>query len=68
MGVSHFVNHLVNGKRAVTADMALRLARVLHTTPKFWLDLQQAVDLYEAKKALAAELEKMPVLRRSAAA
>ncbi len=67
MGVSRLtVNQLINDKRTITAEMALRLARVLRTTPDFWLDLQRQVDLFEARKALAAELEKMPVLRTAA--
>jgi antitoxin HigA-1 len=67
MGVSRLtVSQLINGKRTVTAEMALRLARVLRTTPEFWLDLQRGVDLFKAKKALARALEKMPVLRKAA--
>jgi len=67
MGVSRLtVNQLINDKRSITAEMALRLARVLRTSPEFWLDLQRQVDLFEAHKALAAELETMPVLRRVA--
>src|SRR5277367_3143643 len=61
------VNRIINDKRTVTAEMALRLARVLHTTPEFWLDLQRGTDLYKARRALAAKLDKMPVLRRPAA-
>jgi addiction module HigA family antidote len=57
------VNELINGKRTVTAEMALRLARVLRTSPDLWLDLQRAVDLFKAEQALAPKLEKMPVLR-----
>ena len=60
------VNQLINGKRSVTAEMALRLARVLNTSPDFWLNLQRGVDLFEAKLAIAKDLEKMPVLRRVA--
>jgi antitoxin HigA-1 len=64
MGVSRLtVNQLINGKRSVTAEMALRLARVLSTTPDFWLNLQRNVDLLEAERKLVAELRKMPVLR-----
>ena len=59
------VNQLINDKRTVTAEMALRLARVLRTTPEFWLDLQRGVDLFEAKRALAGAIEKMPVLRKA---
>jgi addiction module HigA family antidote len=58
------VNQLVNDKRAVTAEMALRLAKVLGTAPEFWLNLQRAVDLHKAKSALAGKLEQMPVLRK----
>ena len=66
MGVSRLtINQLINGRRTVTAEMALRLARVLRTTPEFWLDLQRGADLFKAKKALGAMLEKMPVLRRA---
>lgn len=57
------VNQLINGKRTVTAEMALRLARVLKTSPEFWLDLQRGVDLHKAKLVLADKLEKMSVLR-----
>ena len=42
------VSLIVNGKRAVTADMALRLARYFGTSPRFWLNLQQAHDLSRA--------------------
>ena len=60
------VNELINGKRTITAQMALRLSRVLGTTPEFWLNLQRNFDLFEAKLSLADKLEKMPVLRKSA--
>ena len=42
------MNEIVNGKRAVTPDTALRLARFTGTEPAFWLNLQQAVDLWDA--------------------
>ena len=50
MGIStNRLNELVKGKRGVTADTALRLAKLLKTTPEFWMNLQNAYDLYEAK-------------------
>jgi antitoxin HigA-1 len=53
MGVSlQRINTLINGKRDMTAETALLLARVLKTTPEFWLNLQMACDLYAAKKHL----------------
>jgi addiction module HigA family antidote len=64
MEVSRFsVNQIVNGRRAVTAEMALRLARVLSTSPELWLNLQQSWDLYEARLNIAEGTEKLPVLR-----
>ena len=55
MGISsNRLNELIRGKRGVTADTALRLAKLLKTTPEFWLNLQNAYDLYEAKHAISA--------------
>lgn len=47
------VNTLINGKRDITAETAILLSRVLKTSPEFWMNLQGARDLYEAKKHLA---------------
>ena len=46
------VNTLVNGKRGITAETALLLSRELKSTAEFWMSLQNAYDLYEAKEAL----------------
>src|SRR4029450_526712 len=55
MGISlNRLNELIRGKRGVTADTALRLAQLLKTSPEFWMNLQNAWDLYHAKRALAA--------------
>jgi antitoxin HigA-1 len=43
------VNDIVNGKRGVTADTALRLARYFGNSPEFWLSLQAAYDLRAAE-------------------
>jgi addiction module HigA family antidote len=54
MGISmNRLNELIRGKRGVTADTALRLAKLLKTTPEFWMNLQAAWDLYHAKHAMA---------------
>lgn len=67
MGVSRLtVSQIINGKRAVTAEMAVRLGRVLDTSPEFWLNLQRAVDLHVARQRLEGDLDRMPVLRRGA--
>src|SRR4051812_10942600 len=47
LGVSRLtVNQLINGRRNLTADMAVLLGAALNTTAEFWLNLQQAVDLH----------------------
>lgn len=43
------ISGIVAGKRAVTADTALRLARAFSTSPELWLNLQQAFDLRTAE-------------------
>ena len=66
LGVSRLtVNQLLNGKRGVTADMSLRLARAFATTAEFWLDLQRNVDLHEARSAIGSRLTKVNVIRRN---
>ena len=59
------LNTIVKGKRGVTADTALRLSKVFGTTPELWLNLQMAVDLWEAQKT--ANLSGLKVLRKRAA-
>ncbi|MFT4572085.1 MAG: addiction module HigA family antidote [Hyphomicrobiaceae bacterium] len=52
------VNEIVNGKRGVTPDTALRLARLLGTTPEFWLNGQRNWDLWHAMHSpMANEIE-----------
>jgi antitoxin HigA-1 len=52
LGVSRrAVNELILEHHAMTADMAIRLSRVLKTTPDIWMNLQKAVDLWDAAKA-----------------
>jgi antitoxin HigA-1 len=46
------VNLIVNGRRAITAETALLLARVFETSPEFWLNLQMAWDLWHARQEL----------------
>ena len=42
------INELVKGKRGLSADMALRLGKFTNTTPQMWLNLQNAIDLWDA--------------------
>lgn len=52
------MNEIVNGKRSVTPETALRLGKFTNTEPEFWLNLQQAVDLWDAiHSEQAADLE-----------
>jgi len=46
------INRIINGRAAVSAEMALKLAHALHTSPDFWLNAQKAVDIYKASKTL----------------
>jgi addiction module HigA family antidote len=50
------INEIVLGKRAVTADTALRLAKYFGTSPKFWLGLQADYDLDVAEDQLGDRL------------
>lgn len=51
LGVSRTTaSELVNCKNGISADMALKLAKAFGTTPRFWLNMQQAYDLWQAKK------------------
>ena len=50
------VNDIVRGKRAITADTALRLARYFGTTPQFWTNLQANYELELAQDARGAEI------------
>ena len=54
--VNHSYKHIsqvVNGRAAIEAQLAWKLATVLDTTPEFWLNLQNNVDLWEANESLA---------------
>jgi addiction module HigA family antidote len=44
------LNAILNGRRAVTADTALVLAKEFRTTPQLWMNLQTAVDLWDAQE------------------
>jgi addiction module HigA family antidote len=63
LGVSRFtINQILNGRRGVSAEMAVRLAHVLGTSAELWLGLQNQVDLFEARQQLADDLKALPVL------
>ena len=51
------INEIVHGKRRITADTALRLARYFGTTDRFWLNLQTRFELEVEKDNLGDKLE-----------
>ncbi len=52
------LNDIVLGRRAISGDTALRLARYFGTTPEFWVNLQAHYDLEAAKRTLKLRIEK----------
>jgi len=60
------INEIVLGKRSVSADTALRLARFFGTSDRFWLNLQTTYDLDVERDRLAGRLAKeVEVLRKA---
>lgn len=60
------VNEIIRGKRAITVDTALRLARYFDTTPRFWLNLQTHYDLELAAETQLVERINREVREREA--
>jgi addiction module HigA family antidote len=52
------IGEIVKGKRAITPDTALRLARFFGNSPEFWLNLQQSHDLSKARLELKTTIER----------
>ncbi len=59
------INEIVHGKRRITADTALRLARYFGTTERFWLNLQGRYDLEVERDRLAPTLKEIQPLARA---
>jgi len=57
------INEIVHGKRRITADTALRLARYFGTTDHFWLNLQTRFDLEVERDHLGSSIEAIRPLR-----
>ena len=53
------INQIVLGKRGITADTALRLAKAFGTTDGFWLGLQADCDLEESRNHIGADLDQI---------
>jgi addiction module HigA family antidote len=64
VGVSRqSINELLRERRAVSPEMAIRLARYFGNSPEFWLNAQRAVDLWEAAHALKSQLARIRPVR-----
>ena len=53
------ISEILHGRRRITADTGLRLAKYFGTTPKFWLGLQEDYDLEEGMQNIGSELEQI---------
>ena len=53
------INEIVLGKRAITADTAVRLAHYFRTSEQFWMALQASFDLEEARKKFGPRLKQL---------
>jgi antitoxin HigA-1 len=64
LGVSRqSVNELVRERRAVSPEMALRLGKLFGNAPEFWLNLQRAVDLWDAEATARASVAQITPLQ-----
>jgi addiction module HigA family antidote len=55
------ISQIINGKRAITGDTALRLGHWFGNSAQFWLNLQSSYDLRLAEQEAGAEIETLPV-------
>ena len=66
MGVSRrTISEIIHERRRLTPDIAFRLAKVFNSTSEMWLNMQQAVDLWEAKKNHGLEYDKIRPLQEA---
>jgi addiction module HigA family antidote len=54
------ITQIIQGKRSITGDTALRLGHWFGTSPQFWLNLQTAYDIRRARQQAGAAIEKLP--------
>ncbi len=60
------INEIVHGRRAITADTALRMARYFGTSPQFWMNLQANYDLELVQDAAGDRIQSQVTPRRAA--
>jgi addiction module HigA family antidote len=58
------ITEILNGRRAVTGDTALRLAHFFGTTAEFWLNLQSLYEIRAARQKAGKSIRLLPTLRR----
>ena len=56
------ITEIINGRRAISADTALRLGHWFGTAPEFWMNLQRLYDLRRAEREIGEKVEKLPRL------
>ncbi len=56
------INELLRERRAVSPEMALRLARLFGNSPEFWLNAQRAVDLWDAQQTIEKDVRRIKPL------
>ncbi len=61
------VTQILNGRRDITADTALRLAHFFGTSAEFWLNLQSLYDLRIAQREAGKTIKALPTLKRMTA-
>ena len=59
------ITEILNGKRAITGDTALRLAHFFGTTAVFWLNLQSLYEIRMAERKLGRSIRALPTLRHA---
>jgi addiction module HigA family antidote len=57
------VTEILNGRRAITGDTALRLAHFFGTTAEFWLNLQSLYEIRLAQQKLGKSINRLPTLK-----
>jgi antitoxin HigA-1 len=63
LGVSRrTVNEIVQGRRPITVDMAIRIGKALGNGPQLWLNLQQKVDIWDAIQTHREDYDRVPTL------
>jgi antitoxin HigA-1 len=61
------ITQIIQGKRSITGDTALRLAHWFGTDPQFWLNLQTSYEIDVASEQAGAEIRKLPTKAAAAA-